>query len=151
MAKSDSAAAAADATPQPGQYQAVYTDDDRKAGYILVKLGPKARVTGASMHGDAWMPFWEADDRHPNDPGMGGELLVVQGKTVKAFPTAAVRRALGEERLTEVTPQDVGGVHDAPPNIADLPAPTAPASPQPPQMIIESPDTSATASNAASK
>ncbi len=75
------------------------TPEDRKAGFILVELGPKLinrtkETDPARMrHGI----FHEADDRHPNK----GEALVVHGKVVKVAVTARVREALAHELIVE--------------------------------------------------
>ena len=133
-AKTDSADAPDTSSTQPGPYQATFSDEDRKAGYILVKLGPKAKVVGATLRGDAWSIFHEFDDQHPNDPGMGGELLVVAGKVVKAYPTAGVMRAIGSKFLEQVDAQKAP-VHDTPPNLIDIPAVGAAPAQNPPAVV----------------
>jgi len=132
-AKTDTSSSAADAPTQPGQDQATYSDDDRKAGYILVKLGPKALIKGANIHGDAWSIFQEFDDQHPNNPGLGGELLVVAGKVVKAYPTAGVMRALGSKFLEQVDAVKAP-IYDDPPNLIDIPGVGAPPVQNPPAI-----------------
>ena len=121
------------APTQPGQDQAAYSDDDREKGYILVKLGPKALVKGATIHGDAWSLFQEFDDQHPNNPGLGGELLVVAGKVVKAYPTAGVTRAIGSKFLEQVDAVKAP-IHDVLPNLIDIPGVGAPPAQNPPAI-----------------
>ena len=129
-AKTDTSAAS---SSQPGQDQAAYSDDDRDHGYILVKLGPKALVKGATIGGDAWSLFQEFDDQHPNNPGLGGELLVVAGKVVKAYPTAGVTRAIGAKFLEQVDAQKAP-IHDTPPNLIDIPGVGSPPAQNPPAI-----------------
>lgn len=94
------------------------SEEDKKAGFILVELGPKLR----NFYGDPERHgiFCEQDDRHP-----GGYAHVVDGRTTKVYPTPRVRMAEAKHELVQVydrpeTP--IGNVSDNVANLAQMDA-----------------------------
>lgn len=96
------------------------TPEDRRAGYVLVELGPKLRNKGGQA--DRAGIFHEYDERHPNN----NEALVVAGKVVKVFATPLVRDYLARELLVEsaATETPIQNVSDLIDQIA-VPGPSA--------------------------
>lgn len=72
-------------------------DSDERSELITVELGKK----GATIAGrpGASAIFHDRDARHPGD----GEVLVVAGRTVQAFPTPRVLDAIARGILRDVT------------------------------------------------
>ncbi len=87
------------------------TPEDRAAGYMLVKLHPKAETVPGKP--DAGRIFHEQDDAHPQP---NGEVLIVKGRVVKVAPTVRVREALMRHILAEADAPET----PAPPSVAEL-------------------------------
>lgn len=70
--------------------------EERRLGYKVVQLTPKASATVNVGKGDQGRIFTEVDSRHP-----GGQVVVVRGRRVKVYPTKRVLAAIGEGILEE--------------------------------------------------
>jgi hypothetical protein len=99
---------------QAVQVTPILSEEDQKAGLILVELGPKLRnlYGNTERHGI----FWEADYRHPGN----GEACVVDGRVSKVYPTPGVRLAEAKGNLVQVHDRPETPTTNVSDNVANL-------------------------------